>query len=488
MAKKKITKHFFTRMQLEDVLDSVRGKTLGEVDSAHVFDKTKEHPKVTGIAGDVIEQSVLGYPADVKQEPDLIVDGEEVELKTTGLRPSKKDEGLEAKEPMTITAVSLENIADETFYDSSFWHKIRKILVVYYLYDSERTVTAAEYARFTIKGHQLHVFSKEEEETLKNDWQLVHDFVRRVQETSRTKDELREGYARLSSALRGDLMMIDTAPKYPNPPRFRLKRSVVTYMARKIFKDRIEMLPVSVSSFGELEKALRPAMDRYSGRRLDEVFQSLHISEGVTSKNAAERMIVAMLGGTGKINNVDLFVKTGIKVKSITLSKDGKRTEDMKLCPISFDELSTCSEYEASLLHDYLASPFVMAVFQEPSARSPLGENVFLGFKRFAFADGLVEGDARWVWEECRALVNERRLKETPVCHRGTNEPILNKAGTIRTQLNFPKAKEHVLFVRGSGSDSTKKPECVNGICMYRQQFWVQGKYMVEKLQEVDWI
>ena len=243
-------------MQLEDVLDSVRGKTLGEVDSAHVFDKTKEHPKVTGIAGDVIEQSVLGYPADVKQEPDLIVDGEEVELKTTGLRPSKKDEGLEAKEPMTITAVSLENIADETFYDSSFWHKIRKILVVYYLYDSERTVTAAEYARFTIKGHQFHVFSKEEEETLKNDWQLVHDFVRRVQETSRTKDELREGYARLSSALRGDLMMIDTAPKYPNPPRFRLKRSVVTYMARKIFKDRIEMLPVSVSSFGELEKAL----------------------------------------------------------------------------------------------------------------------------------------------------------------------------------------------------------------------------------------
>lgn len=38
---------------------STTNKTLGEVDTNRVFDRTKANPKITGIAGDVIEQSVL---------------------------------------------------------------------------------------------------------------------------------------------------------------------------------------------------------------------------------------------------------------------------------------------------------------------------------------------------------------------------------------------------------------------------------------------
>lgn len=480
-------KHYFARFDLDNMLNEVRGKTLGEVDRANVFEITKTNPKVTGIAGDVVEQSILGYPADSRQEPDLIVDGEEVELKTTGLRRSKKDKGLEAKEPMSITAVSLGTIVKESFYTSNFWHKLKSLLIVYYLYDSEKTVTADEYARFVIKGHQFHVFEPEEEETLKNDWQLVHDYVERVQTESKTDEELKEGYAKLSSALRSELMMIDTAPKYPNPPRFRLKRSAVTFMARKVFKDQMEMLPVSFSSFSELDSVLRPLVERYRGKTVSEAYRGLHI-DGKPAKSASEKMLVAMLGGKGKVNNIDLFVKAGIKVKSIVLSKDGGRTEDMKLVGIDFNELIRCASYEESMLREYLASPFVFAVFQEPSAKAPMGENVFLGFKRFAFDDAFVDGDARTVWTECRELIDSEALRETPVLDKKTGRPRVNKAGTITTMLNFPKSKDHILFVRGTGSDSTDKPECVNGIKMYRQQFWVRGNYMVDQLAQVDWL
>ncbi len=41
--------------------------------------------KVTGIAGDVIEQSVLGYKANSKQGPDILADGVPTELKVTGI-------------------------------------------------------------------------------------------------------------------------------------------------------------------------------------------------------------------------------------------------------------------------------------------------------------------------------------------------------------------------------------------------------------------
>ena len=63
--------HIFTEEEVVRILDKVVGKTLGQIDKNNVFDKTKEKPKITGIAGDVIEQSVFGYQADTKQEADL---------------------------------------------------------------------------------------------------------------------------------------------------------------------------------------------------------------------------------------------------------------------------------------------------------------------------------------------------------------------------------------------------------------------------------
>lgn len=117
--------HIFTKAKIESILEKTKGKTLGQIDKNNVFDKTISKPKITGIAGDVIEQSVLGYPADIKQEADLLVDGIPVELKTTGIRYSKKDKkAVEAKEPMSITAVSPDTIVNEEFGTSKFWNKI----------------------------------------------------------------------------------------------------------------------------------------------------------------------------------------------------------------------------------------------------------------------------------------------------------------------------------------------------------------------------
>lgn len=162
--------HKFTRKKLDDILRNAVGKTLGKCDVNNVFAKTINSPKITGIAGDVVEQSILGYPPDTDKKPDLIVDGIETEVKTTGIRRPKKNSRTknksniiyEAKEPMSITAVSPESITDEEFETSSFWHKLEHLLLVYYHYDSLETVTAAEYAKFFIEGYHFHTFSDEE--------------------------------------------------------------------------------------------------------------------------------------------------------------------------------------------------------------------------------------------------------------------------------------------------------------------------------------
>lgn len=196
--------HFFHRDDLEILLENALNKTLGEVDVNNVFDKTKTKPKITGIAGAVIEQSVLGLPADNKQWPDLDVDGVDTELKTTGIRLSKKDTNkYEAKEPLSITAVSPEQIVSEVFSTSNFWHKLEHILLVYYHYASNKTVKACQYSDFYIKGYEFYEFNEEDKARLKNDWEIVRDFVKKLQDSYEVPESQ---YYRLSSELRDKLI------------------------------------------------------------------------------------------------------------------------------------------------------------------------------------------------------------------------------------------------------------------------------------------
>ena len=63
---------------------------------------------------------------------------------------------------------------------------------------------------------------------------------------------------------------------------------------------------------------------------------------------------------------------------------------------------------------------------------------------------------------------------------------ILELIRLVYTAPNFPKSSEGVIFVRGDSSDSTQKPETVNGISMYRQYIWIKGSYLAQKLDEKD--
>ena len=478
----------YIRLDLEEKLESVRGKTLGEADTANVFAVTETNPKVTGIAGDVVEQSILGYPPDSLQRPDIIVDGVPTEVKTTGLRPSKRGRGLEAKEPMSITAVSLDKIAGQEFQDSDFWHKLEHMLIVYYLYDSDTTVKAADYASFPIKGYQFHEFDEDEIATLRSDWQLVHDFVKRIQDEHPGEKERRELYPLLSSALRKDLMLIDTAPKYPHPPRFRLKRSTVTAMARKSFGDSMEQLPRSYTTYAAIDLKLHSISEAYAGRTIGEACGELGVDS--SAKNVAEQMVVRVFGATGKMSRIELFSKIGLAAKSVALTREGRRTEDMKLFTIDFDEFSDPeATFEESLFYEYFANnQLLCVVYEEPSRDAPLSENILRGFKRLAFDDGFIEGEVRRVWEEIRRLITANELRFVPTISKKTGRPVVNRTGVVQGAPNFPKSREGLVFVRGTSTDSTRKPEVVNGIAMYKQQVWVKGSYIAERLDAEPWI
>lgn len=487
--------HEFKRDELEQIFKNVVDKTLGEVDVNNVFARTVTNPKITGIAGDVVEQSILGYPANSDKKPDLLIDGTPTELKTTGIRKPKKtgDFVYEAKEPMSITAVSPDKITNEEFDTSSFWSKLEHMLLVYYHYDSPVTVKAADYANFFIKGYHFHEFSQEEKEILKNDWLIVRNFIQYLKDNyANPKNE----YPRISSELRKQLMLIDTAPKWPNPPRFRLKRAAVTTLVQKHFGAQFEELHDTYSSFKELDAELHKLADEYKGKTVRELIEELSVPFDFengkdASKGISEQIIIKMFGGTAKkLSKIELFSKVGLVPKTIVQTKTGTRTEDTKLFKIDFAEWTDVDiSFEESFAYNYFSGQqFLCIIFEEPSTKALLLENKFLGFKRLVFSEEILENEVKPVWQRVRDLVNNKQLEETVKLNK-FNEPIINrKTGTIKTSLNFPKSKDYTFFVRGSGADSTKKTLKLNDIRMYSQYFWMRGDVINKMLWNVEYI
>lgn len=470
--------HRFVKTELKKKLDGIVGKTLGEVDAKDVFKRAETKPKITGIAGDVIEQSVLGYKADTRKEHDILVDGTPTEVKTTGFRVNKKNSEYNAKEPMSITAVSPNEIVNESFETSHFWDKLEHMLLVYYHYDSDKTVKAIDYKDFFIKGYEFHEFSLEEKRVLERDWTIVRDFIAALQRDYKKPEE---EYPRISHDLRPKLMLIDTAPKWPNPPRFRLKRSFVDEIIKSHFHSE-NASPIPITGFEELDAACDHIVKAYGGKTVSQLMGIMGVEGPATDKAISERLMARLFDpGAKKMSEIPLFVKAGIHCKTITLSSKGGRTEDMKLCDVNFDELSDPNcHFEDSSVCDYFSqSQFLCAVFKEKDGKGALGENTFIGFKRVAFPDEFLEDEVKRSWDEAHSLIITGKFEKVlEFFEDGT--PKINKNGVQRSHTNFPKSKDHIIFMRGTGGDSADTPINLNGFWIYRFQFWIKGSYIVE--------
>ncbi|WP_449135111.1 MutH/Sau3AI family endonuclease [Senegalimassilia anaerobia] len=482
--------HRYTAEDIRERFTAAIGKTAGELDTKGILSASTAH-KNKGRIGAVIEQSVLGYPADNRQEPDLIIDGTEWELKTTGLIAATRSDSWRAKEPVSITAVSPNRIVGEEFSTSTFWHKAERLLIVYYLYVKPGKGMTASYASFEIKGFDQHEWNSIDRKRLEADWTTIRDYVRTA--LAGDKEALLPG---LSTLINPRLLYLDTSPKYPNAPRFRLKSSLVTQMARERLDDNLKMIPDNheIGSSDQFNAYLGNVASQLRDKTLAEyatLFNLPFDAEGRRDNKAlAEQVIVRLFTGqSGKISQVPLFVKAGFQLKTVVLTVRGGRTEDMKLSPaIDFEEMcDPDTEFEeSSFASIFLDSTIIVAVFKEPYNNCPLHACHFQGFKRFWL--GKYIDDAQKLWDQMRELIFSGALIDKPICDKNGNQRFTPKTGIPMSAPNWPKSRDGVLFVRGSGNDATNKPVTVNGVKMYYQNLWIRGTDIAIHLGTTNYI
>ena len=205
-----------------------------------------------------------------------------------------------------------------------------------------------------------------------------------------------------------------------------------------------------------------------------------------------------MLGGKSKrISNIELFEKIGLIAKTITVTRKGMETEQMKLFTMDLDEITDASlDYEVTSYYEYFSNHQMLCIlFEEPCTAAPLNDNVFLGFKRLVFEDEMINGPIRNVYNDITDKINNHGVVESYVYRKDGTQRI-NDTGVPMTALNFPKQAQSSVFVRGTGTDSNSKPWVFKGraadgtdtIHAYSQQIWIKGRYITDMLRKIDFI
>jgi hypothetical protein len=213
-----------------------------------------------------------------------------------------------------------------------------------------------------------------------------------------------------------------------------------------------------------------------------------------------------MFGGESKkMSKISLFEPFGIVGKSVAITTNETRTEDMKLFAVDFAELiekeiedeDTAElrekKFEDSALYNYLVdNKLLCVVFQEDSADKggniDMRENKFLGFKMIDLGIPELLGSAKGTWDTLRDLIINKKLKDVPVCLKNGEIRITPKTKIQMTAPNFPKSEDNLIFLRGSGKDATNKTQEVNGVKMLKQYYWIKGSYIVDRLKEIEYL
>ncbi len=513
----------YTKAKVAEILNNAVGKTLGEVDAAgsNQFERTKTSQKITGIAGDVIEQSVFGYARDSKQECDIEIDGTLVELKTTGVRIPKSEIKraqnktgeaynllLRAKEGISITAVTLEPTIQMDFLTSHFWEKAERMLIVFYEYQSYEAVAASSYANFPIVGYCYNTFSETEQSQLRTDWETVRDYLKDHYAKYPNLVERRENLVGFTHALRPNLLLMELVPSYKKrnqakpstaenfqKPRYRLKQSFVDYIVRGHFdKSRANHeidLKESFSSFAQLDQRCHVLTTKYGGKSFPELKEELGIETDISTKDFAAKAILKMFeADCNRLNQIADFTKAGIEARTITLDSKGRNTEDMKFHLIDFDEWGDrdIDFEESEIFTFFMEHSLLCPVFTEYDPKDK-SKTIFNGFKRFSFDDEFIEKEVKRMWMDSRKLIHTNTLVwEYEYDKNG--EPIKNKSGSYKGAPNFPKKKDYTVFFRGGANDSSEasRTQIVNDIKMLPQFFWLQGRYVSEKLKTLPYL
>ena len=417
-------------------------KTLNE---AVVLPPEVVNAKNKGDLGSLVEKYFFKHVPPNNHEPDFAVAG--LELKTTGLKKDKKGEFV-AKERLVLTMIDFNTIVNQDWETSSYLHKCRRMLILFYEYDKEKSSIDRKFVLkpiiFEIPAEDLQIF--------KRDWETIRSKVRagKAHEISEG-DTFYLGACRKGAGGEKESLRRQPFSEIRAPARaLAIKQGYLTRLVQKNVNNSLSFLGESNS----LEIATQKKFEKFLGMSVDEISDYFKVHK--TSKNQKgfkRKLATLILSGNEEV--VPELQKAGIHMKTVCLNAKNRARESMSFPTFDFLAI-TKMDWEDSSFFEKIESKFLFVVFK-------LGEDGIERLHKVAYWNMPYEdrNEARRVWEDTKRRVSIDasdlpRMTESRVAH-------------VR-----PKAKD--------GSDKALTPQ---GTYHLKQCFWLNSSYISDVIEEL---
>lgn len=417
-----------------------------------------------GSFGQLMEEQYFGYKINSVSEPDFNEVG--MELKCTPLKKLQNGE-YRAKERLVLNIINYLEVIKEDFQTSSFFNKNQNILLIFYLYEKDKSVLD-----YLVKLVDEWNFPAEDLEVIKKDWQTIVDKI-----NAGKAHELSEGDTfYLGACTKGaNSTSLRKQPFNDTPAMqraFSFKQGYVNHIIASIVSENKTGYGKLITSVQEVRKRslddiIISKFKKHYGKSLEEIIRETGIRINPSAKGFTANLTKALLG-IELDKQIEEFEKAELVVKTVRLKENLVPKEDMSFPYFKYSDLAVQdwedSEFKAILEHKFLV------VF----LRIYNGKLFFdkVKFWNMPYNDIL---EAKRVWQYTRKLVLEGN--------------IVNSITDGRRNTNFPSKSfstvSHVRPHARTAADTTPLPlrDRVTGSLQYtKHSFWLNASYIKEKI------
>lgn len=432
-----------------------------------------EYSTGKGRMGQSVEKYHFRYTPNSEAEPDFAEAG--VELKCTPLKVNR-DGSMVPKERLVLNIIDYVKEAQATFATSSFWHKNKLLLLMFYLHENGVNVVD-----LLFKIIRLWDFPETDRKIIEDDWnklhwKMTHGLAHEISEGdtlylgacpkgSKAGAEMRKQLD--ANAPLAQQRAYSIKPKYLNtivleslqhPEMF--EGVYVSDVQKRKIKKVAEEAGNIVNSLNEyeenetFEQHVERRFARFYGKNIYEIEAETGWDISNNPKSISDKVIHAILGVKEK--RIKEFEKANLQQKSIRLEPSGVLKESMVFSQIDYKGIVEEKEWEESVWYETLTQRFLFIVFRKgdrkDNKKAVLEKVLFWTMPR---KDLEV---AKAFWEDTKAKIaaddfnNFWKLRDHNICHvrpkaKTTADTMEAPSGRMVTKKGYWLNAEYILNI-----------------------------------------
>lgn len=406
---------FKTEKELLEYTSNIVGKTFKDIDSENLL-ANESLTTQKGLLGHVVETGFYKYPRNSDSQADF--EELDIELKVTGYVRNKNG-SLRAKERLVLSKIDYNKIINETFENSHVLGKCKKMLIIWYEYDSSK-----EAKDFLITNYQLYDMTQDFK-IFSNDFEIIKGKV-----LDGKAHELSEGDTSYLGACTKARTSADRTTQpfsdiLSKPRAYSLKNAYMT----GILRENIEKQTIEISSnFNTVEEYVKDKLRQYFGKTQLEILEKITgktYTEKIP-KNISKMISDELIGKDSELPKKDiLFSKTNFVIKNLPIKDNGTPRERMSFKTIRLSDFK--ENWNDSFWKNYFEETTLIVICYQEINDSKNGFRVLKDVKKIAFDDEDLDAFEK-TYNQIKLAIDKKDINLLPISKNGFKKQLLEIA------------------------------------------------------------